>query len=214
MDTVLNQNFAGIPITRDGNPWGYNKPAYLNGRENTPSYWTTAAKAMNDWTGGDNVKPGHINLSPEQLAYLVKGYAVPGIAQTVDKVAGQVMSRKDTPMDQIVGVSKFFGRIDDNERRRAGYEVLRQDQQRIGEYQNYIKAGDREKAKETLKKWGGGNEANGRKLLGQYTATDRLLASYRKMKKTADDEKLEQINGRIDRTLAVYQANTKDLRRQ
>lgn len=214
VDTVLNQNFAGIPITREGNPWGYNKPAYLNGRENTPSYWTTAAKAMNDWTGGDNVKPGAVNLSPEQLAYLVKGYVVPGIAQTADKVAGQAMSRKDTPMDQIVGVSKFFGSIDDNERRRAGYETLRRDEQFLGEYKNYIKAGEQEKARETLKKWGGGSEANGRKLLGQYNATDRVLSMYRKQKKTAGDEKLDEINGRIDRTLSVYQANTKDLRRQ
>jgi len=214
VDTVLNQNFAGIPITREGNPWGYNKPAYLNGRENTPSYWTTAAKAMNDWTGGDNVKPGAVNLSPEQLAYLVKGYVVPGIAQTADKVAGQAMSRKDTPMDQIVGVSKFFGSIDDNERRRAGYETLRRDEQFLGEYKNYIKAGEQEKARETLKKWGGGSEANGRKLLGQYNATDRVLSMYRKQKKTAGDEKLDEINGRIDRVLSVYQANTKDLRRQ
>ncbi|MCZ4315177.1 hypothetical protein O4H66_17355 [Comamonadaceae bacterium G21597-S1] len=218
VDTVLNQNFAGIPITRENNFPGYKKPNYLNGRENTPAYWTTAAKAMNDWTGGDTIKPGKINLSPEQLAYLVKGYAVPGIAQTADKVAGQVMSRKDAPLDQIVGVSKFFGKIDDNERRRAAYEVLRTDEQRLGEYKNYVKAGEREKAREVLTQWGGGSEANGRKLLGQYTATDRLLASYRKQKKalTGDDDgdRLDAVNARIDRTLAVYLANTRDARRR
>lgn len=216
VDLVVNQNFAGTPITREGNPFGYNKPAYLNAREGTPKYWTTAAQAMNDWTGGDNVKPGHINLSAEQLAYLVKGYAVPGVAQAADKAAGQMLSHKPVPADQMLGVSKFFGRIDDGERRRAGYDMLRRDQQMIGEYQNYIRAGERDKAKEVLAKWGGGNEANGRRLLGQYTATDRLLTSYRKQKKAIgeDTDRLDAINTRIDRTLSVYLANTKELRRQ
>ena len=221
-DLVVNQNFAGTPIAKEKTPFGYNKPAYGNGRESTPSYWTTAAKAMNDWTGGDSIKPGAINLSPEQLAYLVKGYVMPGITQTADKVAGQAMSRKATPVDQIVGVSKFFGKIDDRARTRAAYEKLREDEQRLGEYKNYISAGEREKAREVLSDWGGGSEANGRKLLSQYTVTDRLLASIRKQKRTiaehgdpdAQVQKLEDMNDRVNRTLAVYLANTRDLRRK
>ena len=218
-----NQNFAGTPIAKEKNPSGYNKPAYTRTREATPSYWTTAAKALNDWTGGDNVKPSNIiNLTGEQLAYLVKGYAVPGIAQTVDKMAGQAVSRKETPLDQMVGVSKFFGKIDENERARAAFETARKDTQRLGEYKAYIAAGEREKAAQVLKDWGGGDLANGRKLLAQTTAFDRLMASLRKQKqaleKVADDstrdERLNRVDDRIHRAQAVYLANTRDLRRR
>lgn len=220
VDLVVNQNFAGTPIARENNYPGYKKPNYLAGRESTAQYWSSAAQALNDWTGGDKIKPGHINLSPEQLAYLVKGYAFPGVAQTADTVAKQILSPKDTPAEQMIGVSKFFGKIDDLARTRAAYDKLREDEQRLGEYKNYISAGEREKAKDVLTEWGGGSEANGRKLLSQYTVTDRLLASIRKQKRTLAEhgdadtqvQKLDDMNERINRTLAVYLANTRDLR--
>ena len=52
--------------------------------------------------------------------------------------------------------------------------------------------------------------------------TDRLLASIRKQKRTiaehgdpdAQVQKLEDMNDRVNRTLAVYLANTRDLRRK
>lgn len=213
-DVVVNQNFAGTPITKEKSPFGYNKPAYANGRESTPSYWTTAAKAMNDWTGGDTVKPGAVNLSPEQLAYLVKGYAVPGIAQSVDKVAGQAMSRKDTPPDQIVGVSKFFGTIDENERSRAAFDTARKDRERAGQYQAYLKAGEREKANELLTKWGGGDPSVGRKLLGQAQTFERLMTSINRERRSvqalpedARNERLNRLDERMQRQQAVYLRN-------
>lgn len=222
VDLAANQNFAGTPIARENMRPGYQKPAYTQGKESTPSYWTTAAKALNDWSGGDEVKAGKINLAPEQLAYLVKGYAVPGIAQSVDKVAGQAVSRKDTPVDQIVGVSKFFGRIDENERSRAAYDTARKDTQRLGEYKAYIAAGERDKAAQVLKDWGGGDVANGRKLLAQTTAFDRLMTSLRQQKRALEkvgdedvrDERLNKVDERIHRAQAVYLANTRDLRRR
>ena len=213
-DLVVNQNFAGTPVAKEKSPFGYNKPAYANGRESTPSYWTTAAKALNDWTGGDTVKPGAVNLSPEQLAYLVKGYAVPGIAQSVDKVAGQAMSRKDTPIDQIVGVSKFFGTVDENERSRAAFDTARKDREKAGQYQAYLKAGEREKANELLTKWGGGDPSVGRKLLGQAQTFERLMTSINRERRSvqalpedARNERLNRLDERMQRQQAVYLRN-------
>lgn len=213
-DLVVNQNFAGTPVAKEKSPFGYNKPAYANGRESTPSYWTTAAKALNDWTGGDSVKPGAANLSPEQLAYLVKGYVMPGITQTADKVAGQAMSRKDTPLDQIVGVSKFFGTIDEGERGRAAFETARKDREKAGQYQAYLKAGEREKANELLTQWGGGDPAVGRKLLGQAKTFEKLMAGIAKerravqtMPEDARDERLNRLDERTQRTQAIYLRN-------
>ena len=214
VDLVVNQNFAGTPISRENNFPGYKKPNYLQGRDRTPAYWTSAAKAMNDWTGGDTVKPGAVNLSPEQLAYLVKGYVVPGIAQTVDKVAGQAMSRKETPPDQIVGASKFFGKVDEFERSRAAYDAMRKDEQAVGEFKQYLKDGDREKANEALKRLGGGSLENGRKIMGQYLSTQKILAAARAQKRArpGDDDTADKADERVTRTLSVYLANTKKLR--
>ena len=213
-DLVVNQNFAGTPIAKEKTPFGYNKPAYGNGRESTPSYWTTAAKAMNDWTGGDSIKPGAINLSPEQLAYLVKGYVMPGITQTADKMAGQAMSRKDTPVDQIVGVSKFFGKIDENERSRAAFDTARKDREKAGQYTAYLKAGERQKANELLTQWGNGDPAVGRKLLSQAQTFEKLMAGINKERRSvqalpedARDERLNRLDERMQRTQAVYLRN-------
>ena len=75
VDLVANQNFARhADPAKEKNPSGYNKPAYTRTREATPSYWTTAAKALNDWTGGDNVKPNNIiNLTGEATGLLGQG---------------------------------------------------------------------------------------------------------------------------------------------
>ncbi|MFA9219250.1 MAG: LPD38 domain-containing protein, partial [Sphingomonadaceae bacterium] len=213
-DLVVNQNFAGTPVAKEKSPFGYNKPAYANGRESTPSYWTTAAKALNDWTGGDSVKPGAANLSPEQLAYLLKGYVMPGITQTVDKVAGQAMSRKDTPIDQIVGVSKFFGTIDENERSRAAFETARKDREKAEQYSRYFGIGDRKKAAQVLKDWGNGDEKVGRKLLTEANGLKKNMKDIADERKSAlafeqseRDKRLARADERMQRTQAVYLRN-------
>ena len=76
---------------------------------------------------------------------------MPGIAQTVDKMASQAVSRKETPLDQMVGVSKFFGKIDENERARAAFEDSPQGHSAPGRGKAYIAAGEREKAAQVLR---------------------------------------------------------------
>jgi hypothetical protein len=220
-DLAVNQNFAGTNIARESMAFGgYDKPAYTRAKENTPEHWKATAKALNDWTGGDKVKAGAVNLTPEQIAYALKSYIIPGIAPSLDKAAAQATGRKDVKVVDMPGVSKFVGQIDENERASAAYKTARADQQRVGEYKAYVASGDREKALATLKEWGGGDIKNGRKLLAEATSYDRIMTDLRKQRKQAaliQDEaarntRLGRLDERVARTHAVYLSNTHDLR--
>lgn len=221
VDLAVNQNFAGTPISKENNRPGYAAPAHTRTRESTPEHWKATARALNEWTGGDDIKPGAVNLTPEQVAYLVKSYLVPGVAQPVDKAAALATGRKEVRAVDVPGISKFAGQIDETNRARAAFDTARRDQQHLGEYKKYVAAGNREKALETLRQWGGGSEANGRKLLAQTTAFDRIMTTLRKQQKelgeVGDEEtrnrRLAALDDRISRAQAVYLANTRDLRR-
>ncbi len=222
VDIAVNQNFAGTPISKENLRPGYKSPNYTMGRENTPEHWKSAAHILNDWTGGDKVRAGSINVTPEQIAYLLKSYITPGIAPTVDKVASLATSRKEAKVKDLPGVNKFFGEVDETNRARAAFDTAKKDQQRLGEYKKYIAEGDRENARQVLREWGAGDEANGRKLLAQATSYDRIMVGLRKEQKglhqvpdeDTRNKRLSALDQRINRANAVYLSNTRDLRRE
>lgn len=221
VDIAVNQNFAGTPISKENLRPGYKPPNYTMGRENTPEHWKSAAHILNDWTGGDKVKAGSVNVTPEQIAYLLKSYITPGISPTVDKAASLATGRKEVKVKDLPGVNKFFGEVDETNRARAAFDTAKKDQQRLGEYKKYIAEGDRENARQVLKEWGAGDEANGRKLLAQATSYDKIMASLRKEHKGLNQVPVEEVRNkrlaaldeRMNRANAVYLSNTRDLRR-
>lgn len=165
-DLAVNQNFAGTPISKSSyGSSGYEKPAYTRTRDKTPQYWKDGAELLNDWTGGDGVKPGALNTTPEALAYLVKAYTVPGIAQALDKT-GRALTTEAGDMKRLPGVDRFFGVIDEAARDRASWDRMRQDVQAAGEIKAYFAQGDREKAEAALRDLGGGDVDRGRRIYG------------------------------------------------
>jgi hypothetical protein len=66
-----NKNFAGNPLRRPQNPFGVPNPEYQMGFRSTsaPAKWL--AEFLNDETGGNEVRPGFINMNPAMFDFAV-----------------------------------------------------------------------------------------------------------------------------------------------
>jgi Large polyvalent protein-associated domain 5/Large polyvalent protein associated domain 38/Large polyvalent protein-associated domain 1 len=217
-DVAVNQNFAGTPISRQEFPGQKGDPDYTKAKDSTAPYWTAASKAMNDATGGDNIKPGFVNIKPETLAYILKSYITPSIAQTADKVASQAMSKKEVDWMDRPGVSKFAGRVDEGNRERAAYETREKDAERSQQYEAYLNAGERAKAQALMKEWGDGSAEKGRKLYAQYEnlvkheqAIARERRAIKKLPEAQQEARMTRLEERRARIQAVYLRNRRDI---
>jgi len=105
-----NQNFAGIPIRPDQMPFDVPKPEYQ-------MYWQSSrrpvrwiAKKLNDLTGGDEVRPGLIDVSPEVMDLFVDTMAG-GAGRFIDNtisLPGTLM-KKDVDINKIPFLKRFYG---------------------------------------------------------------------------------------------------------
>lgn len=94
-----NRNFFGSPIYNDNiNEF---KPAYQRIYNGTGPTYVNIAQFLNNWSGGDEVKKGEINLNPAMLEHLVESYAS-GLGKFCEKFVttsrGKAESSKDIPV--------------------------------------------------------------------------------------------------------------------
>ena len=201
-DMAVNQNFAGTPISKEPFGFGgYQKPAYTRTRDKTPEYWKDGAELLNDWTGGDEVRPGKVNITPEDLAYLVKSYTVPGIAQALDKT-GKVLGDPERDLTRLPGADRFYGKIDEVARDRAAWDRARLDEQLAGEVAEYRKLGQHDRVREVLEELGNGDAQKGARIAAQATARKRQMAAINRRKtearKIPDADRRQVILRRLD----------------
>jgi hypothetical protein len=94
-----NRNFFGSPIYND-NINEFN-PAYQRIYNGTGPTYVNIAQFLNNWSGGDEVKKGEINLNPAMLEHLVESYAY-GLGKFCEKFVttsrGKAESSKDIPV--------------------------------------------------------------------------------------------------------------------
>lgn len=70
VDLELNRDFADRPIMRDKNQFGPQEPDAQRYWGSVPPYWKAVTDFLAEATGGDDVRPGRIDISPETLDYL------------------------------------------------------------------------------------------------------------------------------------------------
>lgn len=66
-----NKNFAGNPLRKDQLPFGVPKPEYQMGFKSTSAPAKAIAEFMNDASGGNEVRPGLINMNPAAFDFAV-----------------------------------------------------------------------------------------------------------------------------------------------
>ncbi|WAV99663.1 strawberry notch C-terminal domain-containing protein [Oxalobacter aliiformigenes] len=171
-----NRSFAGQKVFRDETPYGgYTPPAYQRAWSNIPEHWTKLSKMLNDVTGGDDVKPGNINIPPEAIRLIVNSYLLPGTSGNIDKLAGALEKDKTTAKDWPI-LSRMYGTApDEREKERAVYDRLSDLRDDINVIKEYRKLGRLKEARESVKELGNGDFDNGLRIYKGYDAfTDRL----------------------------------------
>ena len=69
IEIAENKNFAGLPVRPEKYPGDIGPDAYRTW-PSTPKGFAWAAQKLNDWTGGDEVTPGAIDINPESIDHL------------------------------------------------------------------------------------------------------------------------------------------------
>jgi len=131
MDPVVqiaeNKTFAGNPLKPEQSPYGRPKPEYQMHWQSATGVNQALAKWLNDATGGNEVKPGAANVSPEILDLLLIETAGGGIGRMIGNtfetgrrlVAGEELSNTKTPF-----LRKFYGADYDREDKTIFYKRL------------------------------------------------------------------------------------------
>ena len=194
-----NRNFAGQKVFRDETAYGgYTPPAYQRAWSNTPEHWTRLSKMLNDVTGGDDVKPGRINIPPEAIRLIVNSYLLPGTSGNIDKLAGALEKDKTTAKDWPV-LSRMVGTApDEREKERAVYDRLSDLQDDINVIKEYRKQGRLKEAREGVKELGNGNFDNGLRIFKGYDAFTNRLQEMNRAKRSAEKNNNEVALKNID----------------
>ncbi|WP_418496080.1 LPD38 domain-containing protein [Coprobacter sp.] len=146
-----NRNFFGSPIYNDNiNEF---KPAYQRIYNGTGPTYVNIAQFLNNWSGGDEVKKGEINLNPAMLEHLVEGYAS-GLGKFCEKFVttsrGKAESSKDIPV-----LGRFWrGDIEyyfDRDEKNTYHKLLDQAKEYKYLRDGYSAKGDEEKLNEVLR---------------------------------------------------------------
>lgn len=179
-----NRNFFGSPIYNDNiNEF---KPAYQRIYNGTGPTYVNISQTLNNWTGGNEVDRGFIQLNPAILEHLVEGY-VSGLGKFGEKafttLSGNAESSKDIPV-----LGRFWrGDIEyylDRDEKNTYYRLLKQAEEYRYRRNEYRKLNGYESEKEELKKEG--------ELYEPILIQIRKLNRYKRLEKNTSDPKKKE----------------------
>lgn len=114
-----NKSWTGLPVYKD-TPYNKQDPEWTKAFKNTNTFLVKMCKQLNEWTGGDSVKGGAVDLNPAVMEHLLKGY-LGGYMQTanqIGKLTGVFGERKNEFRNWPV-VSRFLQEGDERTKWRA-----------------------------------------------------------------------------------------------
>lgn len=134
-----NKAFHGGPLRREQLPFGPPKPEYQMGFKSTsaPAKWL--AETLNDLTGGNEVRPGFINMNPAMFDFAVTSLAG-GAGRTylqafnlpIKTIAGDEIQPREVPFVNI-----FSGAKPEYQTERKFYENIREVERARDELKHY-----------------------------------------------------------------------------
>ena len=114
-----NKSWTGLPVYKD-TPYNKQDPEWTKAFKNTNTFLVKMCKQLNEWTGGDSVKGGAVDLNPAVMEHLLKGY-LGGYMQTanqIGKLTG-VFGERDNDFRNWPVVSRFLQEGDERTKWRA-----------------------------------------------------------------------------------------------
>lgn len=127
VEASVNKDWKGMPIYKD-TPWNKEDPEYTKASKRTNKMLVNMAEALNEWTGGDDVKKGWVDINPAQVEHVLEG-TFGGVSTMLNKLVkmGQVVTgQQDFDLRNVPMVSRVVKSTDkDAEARRINTEYYK-----------------------------------------------------------------------------------------
>lgn len=145
-----NRNFAGNPLRRAQNPFGVPNPEYQMGFKSTsaPAKWL--AEVLNNETGGNEVRPGYVDVNPAMFDFMVSSIAG-GAGRTYTQVISGPMKLAvddDVQAREVPFLNIFVGAKPEHQTERKYFEAAKKVELAAKELKTYREKGDIEMARQ------------------------------------------------------------------
>ena len=147
VQTAENQDWAGRQIVPTQNPFGPPKPDSQLARRDTSAFAKATAEFLNSVTGGDEVKPGKIDVSPATIDHYV-GWATGGLGRTLKQASelpGKLAAKDVAPQDVPIA-SRFVGEVPRGVNGREFRDVMKAGEDALADLKHYESTGQAAKA--------------------------------------------------------------------
>jgi cell pole-organizing protein PopZ len=147
VDIVTNTDFAGRPIMPEDSKFGPERPDSQKYWGSVSPHWRVVTDLLNSATGGDEVVPGKIDISPETLEHL-SGIATGAAGAFFERSAGLVektLSGEEIDANDLPLVRKLVGSKPSWYDKSAYYARTDEIEQVVHNLKEYANRGDVEK---------------------------------------------------------------------
>jgi hypothetical protein len=193
-----NRNFAGNPLRRAQNPFGVPNPEYQMGFKSTsaPAKWL--AEVLNNETGGNEVRPGFVNVNPAFFDFAVSSLAGGAGRTLLQTVSAPIKAGADDEIQarEVPFLNIFVGAKPEHQTERKYFEAVKRVETTKKELKTYRDMGDDDMVKQIREE-----HAEDLKVIKAAEKTKKLLTRLqrreRALEKTNPENKREQ-KKRID----------------
>lgn len=147
VDLFRNRDFADRPIMPEQNPFGPPEPDAQRYFGSVAPHWKAVTDFLTMASGGDDVVPGEIDVSPETLEYM-QGFvlgAAGGFADRLIGLGGKLVStdpETEISANDFAFYRKVVGDVPPWQAKSSFYERLKEVELRLGEAQKYAERED------------------------------------------------------------------------
>lgn len=209
LEIEFNKNAFGDPIMPEQEPYQPPVPdSQLKFKSVNPALDAIATK-LNEATGGDEMRPGAIDVSPESLEYMVEFVTggIGGLFNRTMATGSSIVTGEDIPADKIPFVRKVYGKHSDYTGRQEYYEMRDAVALTEAQIKFYKDKGDRETVAKLREKYAADIKAK-----AIFDATDKALKPLRKRRDAATTvEERNAIIDKIDARMALARKKYRDL---
>jgi hypothetical protein len=189
VDLATNRDFSGKPIVPEQASFGPPKP-------NSQKYWNTTgdmpkniAQWLNAATGGNDVRPGKIDVSPEQLEY-VYGFITGGLGTFASQTAGGGINLLQGRLENVAPdttpfVNRVYGEVGERNTSERYYQMAEDIEYTKNEIKNYAESGNRPALEAKLR-----SSSSTVRLIPMFDAAHKSISTITKQLKDLDASKL------------------------
>lgn len=172
-----NKNFAGNPLRRPQTPFGVPNPEYQMGFKSTsaPAKWL--AEILNDGTGGNEVRPGFVDVNPAFFDFAVSSIAGGAGRTLLQTISAPIKAGSDDEIQarEVPFLNIFVGAKPEHQTERKYFEAVKKVELAKKEIKTYREKGDHEMVQQIRE-----DHAAELRLINAAKETKKVLERLRK----------------------------------